>query len=100
MSSFNDLDQPFICKKCGFKVSRLGYSYRDHCPNCLYSKHIDKNLGDRKNKCQGLLKPISMEKFEDTYKIVYICEKCGQQRKNLMAKDDNMNVLINLSVQK
>lgn len=100
MKTFTEVDEPFKCEKCGFKVERLGYSCRDHCPNCLYSKHVDKNPGDRKNKCQGLLKPIEMEKYKDTYKIVYQCEKCGKKHKNIMAKDDNMNVLINLSVVK
>ncbi len=100
MKTFNEIDESFTCEKCGFHVERLGYSCRDHCPNCLYSKHVDKNPGDRKNKCQGLLKPIGMEKFKDTYKIVYLCEKCGKGHKNIMAKDDNMHVLINLSVVK
>ncbi len=100
MKTFFELDEAFICEKCGFKVDRLGYSCRDHCPNCLYSKHVDKNPGDRKNKCRGLLKPIGMEKYKDTYKIIYQCEKCNTIHKNIMAKDDNMNILINLSVQK
>mgnify|MGYP000054476012 CR=1 FL=1 len=64
MKTFNEIDEPFVCEKCGFHVDRLGYSCRDHCPNCLYSKHVDKNPGDRKNKCQGLLKPIGIEKFK------------------------------------
>lgn len=100
MKTFTEVDEAFTCEKCGFRVDRLGYSCRDHCPNCLYSKHVDKNPGDRKNKCHGLLKPVGMEKFKDTYKIVYLCEKCEKERKNVMAKDDNMNVLINLSVVK
>lgn len=100
MKVFNELDEPFICENCGFHVDKLGYSCRDHCPNCLYSKHVDKNPGDRNNHCQGLLKPIGMEKFKDTFKIIYKCEKCSKEHKNIMAKDDNINVLINLSVQK
>lgn len=98
MKNFTEVDEAFQCEKCGFKVGKLGYSCRDHCPNCLYSKHVDKNPGDRKNKCQGLLKPTGMEKYKDTYKIIYRCEKCNKEHKNVMAKDDNMNVLINLSV--
>lgn len=100
MKVFNEIDEPFVCENCGFKVGRLGYSCRDHCPNCLYSKHVDKTPGDRKNNCKGLLKPVGMEKFKDTFKIIYKCEKCHKEHKNIMAKDDNINVLINLSVQK
>lgn len=100
MKVFNELDEAFVCEHCGYKVERLGYSCRDHCPNCLYSKHVDINPGDRKNKCKGLLKPVAIEKFKDTYKIIYICSSCKKEHKNVMAKDDNIEVLINLSVQK
>lgn len=100
MKVFNHLDEEFVCENCGYKVGRLGYSCRDHCPNCLYSKHVDIHPGDRKNKCQGLLKPISIEKFRDTYKIIYICQRCNKEHKNILAKDDNIDILINLSVQK
>lgn len=99
MKTFNEIDEEFICDNCNFHVDPLGYSCRDHCPNCLYSKHVDINPGDRNNTCKGLLKPIGMEKFKDTYKIIYKCKKCGTLHKNIMAKDDNINALINLSVQ-
>ena len=64
------------------------------------SKHVDKNPGDRKNKCQGLLEPIGIEKYKDTFKIIYKCQKCGKEHKNVLANDDNINVVINLSVVK
>ena len=99
MKVFNEVDEAFVCEHCGFNVEKLGYSSRDHCPNCLYSKHVDKTPGDRANSCKGMLKPIGMEKFKDTFKIIYKCEKCGKEHKNIMAKDDNIEVLINLSVQ-
>lgn len=98
MKTFHEIDEAFICEKCGYHVERLGYSCRDHCPNCLYSKHVDINPGDRKNKCLGLLKPTGIEKFKDTYKIIYTCEKCHQTHRNILAKDDNINEVINLSV--
>ena len=77
----------------------MGYTARDHCPFCLYSKHVDIMPGDRKNTCKGLLKPIGIEKFKDTYKILYRCEKCGETHKNIMAKDDDMDLIIELSRQ-
>ena len=100
MKVFNEIDENFICENCGFHVEKLGYSCRDHCPNCLYSKHVDILPGDRANRCKGLLKPIGIEKFKDTYKIIYKCSKCNTSHKNIMSKDDNMDILINLSVQK
>ncbi len=90
-------DEEFICENCQKKVFPLGYTARDHCPYCLYSKHVDIMPGDRQNPCQGSLKPIGIEKFKDTYKILYKCTSCNQIHKNIMAKDDNMDLIIELS---
>ena len=97
MKNFTMRDEKFICENCNKEVSPLGYTARDRCPYCLYSKHVDINPGDRLNHCKGLLKPIGIEKFRDTYKIIYKCDKCNQVHKNIMAKDDNMDVIIELS---
>ncbi len=100
MKIFNMIDEEFICEKCGKKVNKLNYTARDHCPYCLYSKHVDINPGDRLNKCGGLLKPIEIEKFKNSYKIIYKCEKCGDFHKNIVASDDNIDLIIELSVKK
>lgn len=97
MKLFTENDNEFICEKCNKKVDKLLYSSRDHCPYCLYSKHVDINPGDRLNSCRGLLKPIGIEKYKSTYKIIYICEKCREKHKNIMAKDDNMDKIIEIS---
>ena len=97
MKAFHELDEGFICENCGKKVIPLEYSSRDHCPYCLYSKHVDIQPGDRLNSCRGFLKPIDVEKYKDTYKIVYQCEKCGKIHKNIMAKDDDLNEVIRIS---
>lgn len=94
------IDENFICENCNKEVSKSNYTARDHCPYCLYSKHVDINPGDRLNTCHGLLEPIGIEKFKNTYKIVYKCEKCNQLHKNIMSNDDNMDLIINLSVKK
>jgi DNA-directed RNA polymerase subunit RPC12/RpoP len=95
---FTMKDEAFVCDNCGKEVNPLGYTSRDHCPSCLYSKHVDINPGDRMNSCKGLLEPIGIEKFKDTYKIVYKCLKCGEMHKNIIAKDDDMDEIIKLSV--
>lgn len=97
MKKFTMRDEEFICENCGKNVSTLEYSARDHCPYCLYSKHVDINPGDRANDCCGLLKPIAIEKFKDTFKIVYKCTKCNQIHKNVIANDDDMNLIIELT---
>lgn len=51
MKKFIMKDESFTCNNCGYFVNPLKYTARDHCPNCLYSIHIDINPGDRKNEC-------------------------------------------------
>ena len=98
MANFTEIDEEFICENCGKKVEKLNYTCRDHCNHCLYAKHVDINPGDRLNECKGLLKPIGIEKYKDTYKIIYKCEKCKSLHKNITAIDDNSNKIIELSI--
>ncbi|MBQ6841076.1 MAG: RNHCP domain-containing protein [Bacilli bacterium] len=91
---FKMIDEEFMCVVCGKKVEPLKYSARDHCPYCLCSIHVDINPGDRQNECKGILRPIEIDKFKDTYKIVYRCEKCNQTHRNVMANDDDFDKII------
>lgn len=94
---FKKLDEGFVCEFCGKKVPPLNYSSRDHCPHCLFSKHVDIFPGDRQNTCHGLLKPIGVEQNSDGFTIIYRCEKCGKEHKNKSATDDNFNLILALS---
>ena len=94
---FTEIDEGFTCENCGKEVMPLNYSCRNHCPQCLYSKHVDILPGDRLNTCKGLLEPINIEKFKNTYKIIYKCTKCGKFHKNIIATDDDFNKIITLS---
>lgn len=95
---FTMIDESFICDVCGKLVEQLKYTARDHCPFCLHSKHVDINPGDRAEMCHGILKPIDIEKNRKSdYKIIYKCQKCHNIRKNIMAIDDDYNLIIKLS---
>ena len=98
MKRFKMIDENFKCENCGHEVDKLNYTARDHCPKCLYSKHVDVMPGDRLNECHGLMKPIGIEKYKNTYKIIYKCSKCHQLHKNIMANDDNYDLIVKLSV--
>lgn len=87
-------DESFICENCGQIVNKLKYTSRDHCNNCLYSKHVDIYPGDRQNSCKGLLKPINVITKNSKTKICYSCIKCGKNIKNIIAKDDNKDTII------
>lgn len=94
---FQMIDEEFVCQVCGMNVAPLGYTARDHCPNCLCSIHVDDNPGDRLCKCLGVLKPIGIEKGKkDELKIIYRCSKCGMIKKNKMANDDNFDLILKI----
>ena len=90
-------DEAFVCEVCKSKVPPLKVTSRDHCPHCLYSKHVDNCPGDRQCNCNGLLKPVGLKKYKDTYKIIFKCQKCGVVKKNIIARDDDINKIIELS---
>ena len=99
MKQFTKRDEEFICENCVSQVEKLGYTSRDHCPKCLYSKHVDKLPGDRSENCHGILRPIQVElSNKKGYVIVYKCDKCGEIRKNKAAIDDDNELLIKLTV--
>ena len=51
----------FSCMKCGKEILPLtNGSYRNHCPHCLSSRHVDNKPGDRSSQCKGLMKPIGL----------------------------------------
>ena len=100
---FTKNDSGFICKNCGFEVEPLGYSSRNHCPNCLHSLHVDVNPGDRAEDCRGKLRPVKvLPDAKKGYIIVHRCEKCGAIRRNRAAHDakvqpDDISLLIKLT---
>lgn len=96
MKKFTMIDENFICENCNANVNRLGYTARDHCPSCLTSKHVDINPGDRLSKCHGLLKPIAIDKKKDRFQIIYQCKKCHQLKKNIVADDDNIDLILEI----
>lgn len=95
---FTKNDNSFICEHCGREVLPLGYSSRNHCPFCLWSKHLDINPGDRASGCGGLLLPVHAEiSSKKGYVIVHKCAKCGEIHKNKAADDDNISLIIKLT---
>ena len=95
---FSKLDDGFVCVHCGREVKPLGYSSRNHCPFCLWSRHVDINPGDRANPCGGDLEPISAEPDpKKGFVITHKCVKCGAERNNKMQADDDTSLLIKLT---
>ena len=79
----------FTCRQCGRAVLPLNNgSYRNHCPYCLYSLHVDNKPGDRRVSCGGLMQPVGIKyKPGKGYQIIHRCLKCGEERVNKAAVD-------------
>lgn len=85
-------EEDFICENCGVSVEGNGYT--NHCPSCLWSKHVDKDPGDREEDCLGMMKPIAiLTKGGVPVSIVHKCVKCGFERPAPIAKNDNWDEL-------
>ncbi len=84
--------EDFVCEKCGKQVKGSGYT--NHCPNCLWSKHVDINPGDRAEECCGMMKPIGYNKIAGKEKIIHQCIKCGFEKPNKIESGDNIEVLL------
>ena len=80
----------FVCAHCAQDVPPLANgSYRNHCPYCLYSLHVDVFPGDRANECQGVLEPVQIEHSgKKGWIIVHRCQRCGELRRNKAALND------------
>lgn len=96
--NFQRKKEDFVCENCGFLVKGSGYT--NHCPKCLWSKHVDINPGDRASDCQGLMEPVEIEFKEGKYNIIHQCIKCGFQKKNKTQTDDDFEMILKISGKK
>jgi hypothetical protein len=87
--------EDFVCEQCGAKTKGTGYT--DHCPKCLWSKHVDVNPGDRQAECGGAMEPVSVEMKAGEYAINYRCLKCGFAFRVKAALDDDFEQLLRLA---
>lgn len=97
----------FLCRKCRLPVHAgtgpQGRQNRNHCPHCLYSRHLDMTkAGDRLSACKGLMKPVgitgkhSLKKYGSLpgeLMLVHVCLECGKISINRIACDDDADVI-------
>lgn len=88
----------FTCERCGHPVAPLrNGGYRNHCPACLHSKHVDLLPGDRAASCRGLMAPTGVDHHgAKGFMLVHRCVTCGFTRRNRVADDDSLNGVIDL----
>jgi len=103
------LEGDFRCLHCHYQVSasalRAGVQNRNHCPYCLWSRHVDwKKAGDRLATCMAEMQPIGLTLKATRKKygparagelmLIHQCLGCGKLSINRIAADDNPGRLL------
>ena len=92
---FKRTKEDFKCIHCGLEIEGNGYT--NHCPNCLWSLHVDINPGDRQAKCRGEMIPSGVFKKNGEYFLVHKCEKCGLEKNNKVSTQDNFDKILSIA---
>lgn len=92
----------FRCVGCRLAVPLRapGTGHRNHCPNCLASRHVDRRIpGDRASDCRGRMDAVSLTARADgEWLLVHECRACGELGTNRIAGDDNPLALVRLAM--
>ena len=97
----NPCREPFVCKNCGRTVVPFGAGtdHRNHCPYCLWSRHLDVEPGDRAADCGGAMEPVAVwVRKNGEWAIVHRCRICGTLHANRIAADDNPMKLMSIAM--
>jgi hypothetical protein len=93
-------DEVFKCRHCRRFVCPLpsGGHHRNHCPFCLYSRHVDdRQSGDRMSTCGASMEPIGyFQRPNEEYVIIHRCCGCDFERFNRVAADDDFELVLSL----
>lgn len=90
--------EDFVCENCEQEV--VGNGYTNHCPACLWSKHVDVQPGDRAEECSGMMEPVGIDGKSWEYRLLHRCEKCGVEKWNNAVKEDNFEALLQIVAQR
>lgn len=84
--------EDFTCEHCAEVVRGTGYT--NHCPTCLWSKHVDIHPGDRAAACQGMMQPISLERSGALWVVTHLCERCNHKKRNKLSPEDDFDAAL------
>jgi hypothetical protein len=93
----------FRCRNCRLDVptDAPGTAHRNHCPHCLWSRHVDDSPGDRAALalCGSTMEPIAITvRGGGEWVLVHRCLGCGELHLNRTAGDDNPLALMRIAV--
>ena len=90
----------FRCRRCKLLVGSLpsGGRQRNHCPYCLYSRHLDgRTPGDRASDCGAAMAPIArFIRPNGEHALLHHCLGCAAERHNRVAADNDFDLLLSL----
>lgn len=103
------LEDAFKCMHCQAHVYTQpcisGVQNRNHCPYCLYSRHVDHaHAGDRMSACKAIMQPVGLTVKRNRNKyvglasgelmLIHRCAECGKLSINRIAADDVLQSLM------
>lgn len=86
--------EDFDCLHCGTRVHSTGYT--NHCPHCLWSRHVDIAPGDRAAQCRGAMEPVAALHERGETVVLQRCVRCGHTWRNRAAPGDDRAVILAL----
>ena len=95
------VESAFRCIHCQRIVpgAAPGTAHRNHCPHCLWSRHVDRTTGDRGSACRGAMEPVAVGiQGNGEWSLVHRCRECGWVRLNRIAGDDNDVLLLSMAL--
>ena len=93
--SFERNVENFVCEHCG--AYTVGSGYTNHCPHCLWSRHVDNDPGDRAAHCGGMMRPAALIGSSPKYRILHVCEVCKAERFINVQPQDSTDALVELA---
>lgn len=89
-------EEKYICGHCEGNV--IGGRYNNHCPHCLWSKHLDDKIpGDRASDCKSLMEPTGVIQKAGRWRIIHQCLKCKKKTIVDSSPEDDSDLIIELS---
>jgi hypothetical protein len=92
---FTRVREDFACLHCGRLVHGDGYT--NHCPYCLWSRHVDEeHPGDRAAICGAAMEPIAAMTEGNGMVVVQRCTGCGLVWRNKVSRADDREAVLAL----
>jgi len=91
----------FNCSHCRALIAgeAPGTRHRNHCPTCLWSRHVDNSPGDRAADCGSSMEPLAISvRGDGEWLLIHRCTGCKELHLNRTAGDDNVLLLMRLAV--